>query len=71
MAAWYDLTRMKKREFIRAVREAKTVYANVKLTESDCWYIQVVKQNLLYNIEEHSNETVYDARVDGDSLYID
>jgi hypothetical protein len=38
---------MSKKEFIEAINQPGPVFANVKLTEGDCWYVQVVKSHLL------------------------
>jgi len=62
---------MNRQELIKAIRKAPVVYANVRLTEHDCWYVQVVKCNLLETLP-HSEQVTFNAvvREDG-TLYLD
>ena len=45
---------MKKKELIKLINKAKPVFANVRLTENDCWYVQVVKSNLLLTLDSQA-----------------
>jgi hypothetical protein len=62
---------MSKKEFIEAINQPGPVFANVKLTEGDCWYVQVVKSHLLLTIASHPADTRYSVKVRDDALYID
>ncbi len=62
---------MNKKEFVEAINRPGPVFCNVKLTPSDCWYVQVVKSHLLLTIEGHSEDTQYEATVRDSGLYVD
>jgi len=62
---------MSKSDFIKLLRKPLPVFVNVKLTASDCWYVQAVKSNLLAVLENHDPATVYEVVERENAIYID
>lgn len=59
------------KDFKKAIRKAKAVYAGVLISSCDPTYVQVVKSDLLFQIEEWQDVDLSFCRLEEDNcLYI-